>query len=213
MGDQIRTLTLKCPSCGSGLEVSPDMERFSCGYCGTEQMVQRRGGTVSLKLITAAISKVQVGTDKTAAELALVRLQQELTELDSTPFSPLKPRSEPPTPASCDSEFRTYLRDACTLFVLSFAIIFPFVPISNLGLFARIIIVASVVFVWWLIWTLIRKVLDIQDKANQAWRATWDAEFEKLNRPEKDRIQTARERILSQIAINKAIVGHADKGA
>ena len=74
-------ISLKCQSCGAKLDVYPDMERFACGYCGTEMMVQRRGGTVGLKAITEAIRDVQVGTDKTAAELALVRLQNEISIL------------------------------------------------------------------------------------------------------------------------------------
>jgi hypothetical protein len=44
-------------------------------------IVQRRGGTVALKAVRDAIEKVQVGTDKTAAELAIARYQEELREL------------------------------------------------------------------------------------------------------------------------------------
>jgi hypothetical protein len=57
------------------------MTKFACGYCGAEQIVERRGGTVALKPIADAIARVQVGTDKTAAELALKRLPQELKAL------------------------------------------------------------------------------------------------------------------------------------
>ena len=77
----MKILTLKCPSCGAALEIAPDMERFACGYCGTEQIVQRRGGTVALKAITAAITQIQIGTDRTAAELAIQRLSRELATL------------------------------------------------------------------------------------------------------------------------------------
>ncbi len=74
-------INLNCANCGAKLEVYDDMDRFACGYCGTEMLVQRRGGTVALKAVTEAIKKVQIGTDKTAAELALVRLGKELEEL------------------------------------------------------------------------------------------------------------------------------------
>ncbi len=74
----MKVITLKCASCGAALEISPDMDQFACGYCGSEQIVERRGGTISLKLVTDAITKVQAGTDKTAAELALKRLKEEL---------------------------------------------------------------------------------------------------------------------------------------
>ena len=40
-------------------------------------IVQRRGGTVALKALREAIRQVQVGTDKTAAELAIARLDRE----------------------------------------------------------------------------------------------------------------------------------------
>lgn len=78
---ELTVITLKCAGCGAGLSISEDMTRFACGYCGTEQIVERKGGTVALKPITDAIGRVQVGTDKTAAELALARLPQELNDL------------------------------------------------------------------------------------------------------------------------------------
>jgi hypothetical protein len=78
---QFKTFILKCPSCSAPLNVSPDMERFACGHCGTEQIVLRRGGTVALKLVSEAVSRVQAGTDRTAAELAIRRLSDEIAAL------------------------------------------------------------------------------------------------------------------------------------
>lgn len=74
----VRFVPLSCPNCGAKLEVYEDMTRFACGFCGTEVAAERRGGTVLLKAMTEAIRKVQVGTDKTAAELAIVRLSRDL---------------------------------------------------------------------------------------------------------------------------------------
>ncbi|HUD14739.1 MAG TPA: hypothetical protein VMQ56_13895 [Terracidiphilus sp.] len=74
-------INLNCANCGGKLEVYDNMDRFTCGYCGTEMLVQRRGGTVALKAVTEAIKRVQKGTDKTAAELAIVRLEKERNEL------------------------------------------------------------------------------------------------------------------------------------
>jgi hypothetical protein len=75
-------ITLKCSNCGANLQITNEMSTFACGYCGASQMVERSGGTISLKLLTNAISKVQVGTDKTAAELALRRLSEELAQIE-----------------------------------------------------------------------------------------------------------------------------------
>jgi hypothetical protein len=79
----MQVFTLKCSSCGGNLEITPDMDTFACGYCGAHQVVQRRGGTISLKLVTDAIGRVQSGTDKTAAELALVRMKEEMVALQN----------------------------------------------------------------------------------------------------------------------------------
>jgi DNA-directed RNA polymerase subunit RPC12/RpoP len=76
-----RFINLSCANCGGKLEVYDDMDRFACGYCGTEMLVQRRGGTVALKAVAEAIEKVRKGVDKTAAELAIVRLEKERSEL------------------------------------------------------------------------------------------------------------------------------------
>src|SRR5262249_33549760 len=61
----------------------PEMDIFACGYCGSRQVVQRQGGTVSLKLIGEAIARVQDGTDRTAAELAVRRLREELVQVEA----------------------------------------------------------------------------------------------------------------------------------
>lgn len=81
-------ITLSCPNCGANLNITSDMETFACGYCGSRQIVQRHGGTISLKLLGDAIARVQVGTDRTAAELAVRRLREELasTELELQEF-------------------------------------------------------------------------------------------------------------------------------
>jgi len=77
VADQLKILNLNCANCGGVLEIQSDMDRFACGYCGSAQIVERRGGTVALRLVVDAVARVQVGTDRTAAELALVRLEKE----------------------------------------------------------------------------------------------------------------------------------------
>lgn len=41
MSDSITKLN--CASCGANLDVYDDMQRFACGFCGIEMVVQRRG--------------------------------------------------------------------------------------------------------------------------------------------------------------------------
>ena len=187
MNDQIRTLTLKCPGCGAALEVTPDMDRFACGYCGTEQIVQRRGGTVSPKLITDAISRVQTGTDRTAAELALVRLQQELAAIDTKLVQPLA--SLPPQPVPVTSNY------APIYAVISFFGLFVglwFYAAESYKSLAALIVVWLALGIPWLIYA--SRVLGAAQKHMQAHVAALKAD---------------RERIVAQIGANKSIVQHA----
>ena len=79
-------ITLSCPSCGHKLQITEDIDRFACAACGNEHIVNRSGGIVTLKPIIDSIAKVQVGVDKTASELAIVRLKKEIKELENAIF-------------------------------------------------------------------------------------------------------------------------------
>ena len=74
-------VTLTCPSCGGKLEITEDIERFACANCGKEHLVKRGGGTILIRPITDGLAKVQTGVDRTAAELAIVRLKKEIPAL------------------------------------------------------------------------------------------------------------------------------------
>ncbi len=76
-------VSLTCPSCGGKLEVTPDLERFACAYCGAEHVVKRGGGIISLQPVAEAIGKVQAGVDRTASELAIKRLKDEIDTLQA----------------------------------------------------------------------------------------------------------------------------------
>lgn len=91
-------VTLSCPSCGGKLQITHDIDRFACGYCGHEHVVKRSGGVVTIAPMIEGLRRVQIGTDRTAAELAIVRLEKEINELQtnqnrlkSTPFAKLYP--------------------------------------------------------------------------------------------------------------------------
>jgi hypothetical protein len=79
----MKVVSLKCVNCGASLEIGPAVDNFACGYCGTQQHVDRGGGIVSLRKIETTLSQVRQATDRTASELALVRLREELAFLRS----------------------------------------------------------------------------------------------------------------------------------
>lgn len=92
---------MKCASCSAPLEIKPETTEFVCAYCGSAQIVDRSGGTVTLNLVAETLGKVQQGTDRTASELALVRLKKELQHLPYPdlylePPRPVKPEFERP---------------------------------------------------------------------------------------------------------------------
>ena len=74
-------VTLTCPNCGGKLEITNDIERFACAFCGQEHIVKRGGGIISLKPIANDVRGIKIGVDKTAAELAIVRLTKEINRL------------------------------------------------------------------------------------------------------------------------------------
>jgi hypothetical protein len=71
-------ITLTCPSCGGKLQITRDINRFACSHCGTEQLVKRGRGIITIAPVVEEIKKVQKGVDKTAAELAIVRIRKEI---------------------------------------------------------------------------------------------------------------------------------------
>lgn len=90
---------MNCASCSAPIQIKPEVTQFVCAYCGSSQIVDRSGGAVTLNLVTDAIHQVQRGTDRTAAELALVRLREKRTilqeKLDSLGW-PRVPKRERP---------------------------------------------------------------------------------------------------------------------
>jgi hypothetical protein len=77
----VHIVTLACRACGSSLHVSGEIEQFACGYCGTEFVVRREGGVVSLAPLLGGLQRIQAGVDKTASELAIQRLTARIADL------------------------------------------------------------------------------------------------------------------------------------
>lgn len=76
-------VSLTCPSCGGKLQITKDIDRFACGYCGNEHVVKRAGGIISIAPLVEKLTDVQVSLDKTGAELAINRLKEEIPMLQS----------------------------------------------------------------------------------------------------------------------------------
>lgn len=123
-------LKLSCASCSAPLEIGEDLERFACSYCGTEQIVERSGGVVWLRKVEMAIQAVQRGTDRTAAELALVRLGRELAEAEAGKAALLQKASAEKTKAEEDRAKQTLASFAIVL--VGVPLFFAFISNGNL---------------------------------------------------------------------------------
>lgn len=74
-------VTLSCPSCGAKLQIGSDIEKFACNHCGNEHLVKRTGGIVSLAPVIEQLKDVKIGVDKTASELAIKRLKDDIKDI------------------------------------------------------------------------------------------------------------------------------------
>lgn len=74
-------ITLSCPKCGGGLQITKDIDRFTCAYCGQEQIVRRGAGTITLEPVAENIKAIREVTGRTASELAIVRIKGEISEV------------------------------------------------------------------------------------------------------------------------------------
>ena len=74
-------ISLTCPSCGGRLQITDDIDRFACAYCGVEHLVRRGGGIVTLAPVLDGLRQVQAGIDRAASELAVRRLEWEINHL------------------------------------------------------------------------------------------------------------------------------------
>lgn len=73
-------VTLSCLLCYAKLQIGNDIQQFVCSRCGSEYVVKRNGNVISLTPVAVAeqLKGVLIGVDKTASELAIVRLKREI---------------------------------------------------------------------------------------------------------------------------------------
>jgi len=77
-------ISLTCPTCGGKLQITPDIERFACAHCGNEHLVRRGAGVVSLAPVVESMDGLRRATDRTASEMAIRRLNEELAAMEGS---------------------------------------------------------------------------------------------------------------------------------
>ena len=76
-------VTLTCPTCGGKLQITPDIDRFACTHCGNEHLVKRSEGVIVIQPLAESLRGLMRATDRTASEMALRRLGDELARHQS----------------------------------------------------------------------------------------------------------------------------------
>jgi hypothetical protein len=67
-------IKLSCKSCGAKLELTDDIDRFSCAHCGSEWAVERGGGIVCLKPVVEKLEKIEIHTKEIVNEFQNVAI-------------------------------------------------------------------------------------------------------------------------------------------
>jgi hypothetical protein len=73
-------VTLTCPSCGGSLQITKDIDRFACGFCGAEHIVKRGGSIISLAPLADGLQQIKISQDRTTTELTIRRLRDEIAD-------------------------------------------------------------------------------------------------------------------------------------
>ncbi len=124
-------VTLTCPSCGGKLHVTNDLERFACGYCGTEHIVRRSGGIVSIAPVIEAVQQVKMGVDRTASELAIARIKGDMQKLSLEIYS-IQNQMQMPLPKYTNRRRFTLLSVVLILIGMLFLSMYGILNSSNL---------------------------------------------------------------------------------
>lgn len=151
----VKVFSLSCSNCSAPLEVNEDVERLTCGYCGTAQILERSGGAVSLKKVETAIHAVQRGTDRTAAELAIPRLLREQEELRGKRANAIAAQTERYSSARSGRSKLTFIVFV-TVLVLGGVMKGALVAYPTLSNIFSVVLLAMVVGIPWFVWKTIK---------------------------------------------------------
>lgn len=191
-------ISLKCPNCGAGLGISKGMDVFSCAYCKHALRVNYRDGAVSLQELTVAMDKVQSNTDRTASELALKRLGDELAELRGRRLELERIQGHIRDRAMCWLVGSDFVLLFCGAFVALFMMMVVGKESLTVGIIAgAVIAIGTLVFVVLMISGRFKAVKNFN--ANMA-------NNRQANLSERQQNKKVEEEVLRQIAEHKRIV-------
>lgn len=76
--------SMTCRNCAQKLSIANDADQCICQNCGAEYLVTFRDSTISIKTLANTQQDFSRHADRTASELALVRINQAINDLYAT---------------------------------------------------------------------------------------------------------------------------------
>lgn len=74
-------IKLSCKSCGAKLELTDDTDRFICGSCGNEWLVNKSGGAIYLSEIKEDIKNIKINTGATKDNTEILAIEAKIRVL------------------------------------------------------------------------------------------------------------------------------------
>lgn len=87
-------IKLSCKSCGAKLELTDDIDRFACANCGSEWMVNRSGGVISLKSVEEKLGNIEVSVDEMTQSIKVLKAIEEARREEELKQQAIKNKEE-----------------------------------------------------------------------------------------------------------------------
>lgn len=71
-------INIKCTRCGAILKIQENKSTLKCEFCGSEYVLEHKNDGIALQL-----DQISPSLDRAASEMAIIRLKEELAELDA----------------------------------------------------------------------------------------------------------------------------------
>lgn len=84
---------LECPTCGSALRVTANLESIVCQACKSEFTINHSGGSIAIHPVKINAGTVDAGTERLPSETAIQHLKDDIALLEKD-LSSLKVRKE-----------------------------------------------------------------------------------------------------------------------
>lgn len=141
-----QTIIINCPTCGSTSSRKVGISDFVCSYCGTQYRVEYSSNGMFLYPILQSMQTLQTGMDRTAAELTVKRLKEEIYYLRVN-IGPLMPEYNYIKLQASKTRFAFIFKRFWWLFIIIFFAILIISIVKDFYAVAGITVIALILFI------------------------------------------------------------------